>query len=98
MKESGYNRWYKEIKGEDILGYLRKERQENRWKRVVRFKLGNEVRKRKYWKERRKDHVGYVGERHGNMFGRDVRIGVMKGEESWQEAYRWILGMEGEGE
>lgn len=47
MKESRYNRWYKEIKGEDILGYLRKERQENRWKRVVRFRLGNEVRKRK---------------------------------------------------
>lgn len=44
IKESKYNRWYKEVKGERIPGYLKKDWGESRWRRVARFRLGSEVR------------------------------------------------------
>lgn len=39
-----YNRWYGTIKNEGVLGYLKKGWGESRWKRIARFKLGNEMR------------------------------------------------------
>lgn len=42
------------IKGEGIPGYLKKRWGESRWKRVARFRLKNEMREDKYWKEEKK--------------------------------------------
>jgi len=42
-----YNRWYKEIKEEGVPEYLRKGWGESRWRRVIKFRLGNEIDKRK---------------------------------------------------
>lgn len=50
--KSRYNRWYKEVKGEEIPGYLKKGWGESRWNRVARFRMGNEMGERKYWEDR----------------------------------------------
>lgn len=46
--KSRYNRWYKVIMGEEVPEYLRKKWGESRWRRVVRFRLGNEIREGTY--------------------------------------------------
>jgi len=58
-----------------VPGYLKKEWGEERWSRIARFRLGNEIEERK---REKRNHVGYVEEerwRHGNTFGRDVENG-----------------------
>jgi len=35
----------------EIPGYLKKGWEENRWRRIVRFKLGNETKEGRYWEE-----------------------------------------------
>lgn len=52
--ESKYNRWYREVQGEEIPGYLKKGWGENRWRKVARFRLGCEVRGEGTEKDRRK--------------------------------------------
>jgi len=47
---SRYNGWYKEIKGEGIPEYL-KGWGESRWRRVARFRLGNEMLGSRYWEK-----------------------------------------------
>lgn len=49
IRESRYNRWYREVKGSGVPG-LRKGCGESRWSRVARFKLEGEVRSGRYWK------------------------------------------------
>lgn len=44
IRNSRYNRWYGTIKNEGVLGYLKKGWGESRWRRIARFKLGNEMR------------------------------------------------------
>jgi len=51
IRESGYNKWYKEVKGEGIPSYLKKGWEESRWKKIVRYRLGNEMREGRYWEE-----------------------------------------------
>jgi len=53
---SKYNKWYKYVKSEGVPGYLKKGWGESRWKRVARFRLGSNVKGRKYWEgeEKRK--------------------------------------------
>jgi len=55
---------------------LRKGWGENRWKRVIRFRLGNEI-KVIIGKTKKKGYAGCVegGWRHRNMCGRDVETG-----------------------
>lgn len=53
IRESKYNRWYKEVKREDIPGYLKKRWGESRWMKVARFRMGNEVKERRYWEEKK---------------------------------------------
>lgn len=47
------SRWYKGVKGEGIPEYLRKK-WESRWKRIMRFRLENEMRESRYWEEETK--------------------------------------------
>lgn len=39
------------MKGVD---YLRKHWEENRWRRVAKFRLGNEIREGRHWEEEEK--------------------------------------------
>lgn len=54
IKDSKCNRWYKEIKEEGIPSYLKKGWKEERWKRILTFRMGNEVKESLYWKEQEK--------------------------------------------
>lgn len=100
IRESRYNRWYREIKGEGIPGYLKKGWGESRWRRVARFRLGSEVRESRYWEEEE--------ERTCRMCGREVeswehvwercRSWGEEGGGSWQGEVRRVLGEDGEGE
>ena len=54
IRESRYNRWYKEVKEEGVLSYLKKGWGESRWKRVVRFRMNNEMKGARYWEEEEK--------------------------------------------
>lgn len=51
MRKSRYDRYTYlnsiQIKGEGMLGYLKKRR-EKKWKRLVKFKLGNEMKDERY--------------------------------------------------
>lgn len=49
--ESRYNRWFKVIKEGGISEYLKKNWGESRWRRVIRFRLGNEMKTSAYWEE-----------------------------------------------
>lgn len=43
MEESRYNKWYGQIAEEEIPGYLRRGWAEERWRRMIGFRLGNEM-------------------------------------------------------
>lgn len=53
IRGSKFNKWYGKIKGEGVPGYLRKGWGESRWQRVARFRLRNEMRGNRYWKDGR---------------------------------------------
>lgn len=52
LEERGaiYNKWYGRVKGERIPGYLKKGWAERRWSRVVRYRMGEDVREGRYWR------------------------------------------------
>lgn len=43
------------MKEKGVSEYLKKEWDESKWSRVIRFKLGNEIRGSVYWKEEIKE-------------------------------------------
>lgn len=59
---------------------MKKEWGENRWRRIARFRLRNEIREGRYWEEEIKRRCIYEGEtkRHGSIYGRDVENGKKK--------------------
>ncbi|KYN15951.1 hypothetical protein ALC57_11811, partial [Trachymyrmex cornetzi] len=84
IRVARYNRWYGWVKGEGIPAYLEKGWGERRWRRVVRFRLGNEMREGRYWE----------GEE-----GKKCRLcgsGVESWEHVWKECRSWRIGLEGE--
>lgn len=54
IRSSGHNRWYWMVKGVGIPEYLKKGWGESRWKRVLRFRMGNEMKESRYWEEEKK--------------------------------------------
>lgn len=58
MQKSRWNRWYKEPTRRGQLGEvprcLRKKGKERQIIRVARFRLGSEMRERRYWEEKKK--------------------------------------------
>lgn len=44
IRESRYNRWYKEVIQEEISEYIRVGRKEESWKRVARLGFGSGIR------------------------------------------------------
>lgn len=73
IADSGYNRWYKRIRKNGIPDYLKKGWEETRWSRIARFRLGNEIRERLYWKKEENRRCRICGRKHGNTHGRKVR-------------------------
>jgi len=69
-------RWYKRAKGKGISGYLKKGWAEDRWRRIVRYKLGEGVKKGIYW-ERKRGHVGCVGEKRKHGVACDTCVGEL---------------------
>lgn len=63
------------VKGEGIPEYLKKGWGESRCRRVIRLRLGNEMREGLYWEkeENRKCRVCYSEEEHGRGVGRQQR-------------------------
>jgi len=99
INKSQYNKWYKEVKGKGIPKYLRKGWGESRWRRVARFRLGNEVREGRYWEDEENKKCRLCGTELETW--EHVWEGCRKwreNEESWQKAVGWILREEGEGE
>ncbi|EFN86234.1 hypothetical protein EAI_01473 [Harpegnathos saltator] len=100
IRESKYNKWYKFVKGEAIPEYLEKGWVEGRWRRVWRFRIGSEIRERKYWEKEEKRKCRMCGEEEETW------------EHVWEECMRWegreevgwaeivekMLGEGGEGE
>lgn len=73
--------------------YLRKEWREGRWRRVIRFRMNNEMRGTRYWETEEKRMCKLCGRRHGN-----ICWGNLWGERRMGESLREILGQEGEKE
>lgn len=89
--------WYGEVKEEGIPAYLKKGWGE-RWRRMVRFRLNNEMKGARYWEseERRKCRKCGGGEETWERVLRECGGGG--GEENWWERMEKILGQEGKGE
>lgn len=52
IEKAKYNRWYKWIREEEVPEYLKKERKEDKWRMVARFRLeGNKMKEGLYWRE-----------------------------------------------
>jgi len=50
IMNSKFSKWYREVKGEGVPEYL-EAWGESRWRRVMRFRLGNEIREGFYWEK-----------------------------------------------
>lgn len=98
IEKSRYNRWYKEVKGVGVPGYLKKGWREGRWQRMARFRLGNEMREGRYW-EREEGKLcrlcGMAAESWEHVW---EDCGEWGAEGVWQEMVGRVLGEDGEGE
>jgi len=101
IRKARYNKWYGLVKGEGVPAYLEKGWGESRWRRVVRFRLGNEMKEGRYWEEEDKRMCKLCGggiESWEHVW-EECRMWKEMGSRSWQEVYGGrILGEDGEGE
>jgi len=98
IRGARYNRWYGELREEGIPAYLRKGWGESRWRRVMRFRLNNEMRGARYWEAEEKRRCRMCG---GGEETWEHVLGECMGREegeNWWERMRELLGQEGEGE
>lgn len=74
IRESKFNKMYGRIKGAGIPEYLKKDWKEERWQRMARYILGEEMRGNKYLEreENRKCRVCWEG---GTCLGGLCRLG-----------------------
>lgn len=86
IEKSEYNRWYGEIKGEDIPEYLKKDWGENRWRRIARFRLRSEIKENRYW-EKEENKLCRMCGGESCMYGMDA---VWMGYEYvWEGCREW---------
>jgi hypothetical protein len=72
---------------------------ESRWRRVARFRLGNEMREGEYWEKEEERSCRLCGSEEETWEHVWERCREWKeGGGSWQEAVKWVLGGKGEGE
>lgn len=73
IERSGYNRWYKVVKEEGVPSYLRKGWGKSRWRRVISFRLGNDIKEGKYWEREERCRMCEVEvETWEHLYGRGV--------------------------
>ncbi|XP_024868138.1 golgin subfamily A member 6-like protein 6 [Temnothorax curvispinosus] len=98
--ESKYNRWYKCIRKDGIPGYLKKNWEEERWSRVARFRLGNEIREGLHWekKENRRCRICEREEETWEHIWEECTRWKKWDGEGWQDVVENLLGEGGEGE
>jgi len=87
------------VKKTGVPEYLKKSWGESRWRRVVRFRLGCEMRESNYWKEERKKVCRLCGseEKWEHVWG-NCRTWKEGEGRTWQEVVEMMLGEEGGGE
>lgn len=51
MERKRWNKWYKEVRTVELPRYVKGKEKEGRMIRIVMFRLSNEIREGKYWKE-----------------------------------------------
>lgn len=97
IRRSNYNRWYKWVKRPGTPEYLKRGWTKARWRRIARFRIGNEVREARYWQS--------IDDRYCRVCAGELATWEhvwercrRGGEEigSWQESVGLILGKEGE--
>jgi len=99
IRESRYCRWYGVIKTDGVPEYLKKGWGESKWKRMMRYRLGNEMGESAYWEGEEKRLCRTCGseeETWEHVWERCRDWGL--GRESWQDVVEWVLGERGEGE
>jgi len=83
-----------------MAGYLKKGWGEDRWSRIAKFRMGNEVEEKKHWEEINNKLYKLCGggelETWEHIWDRCREWKVGGG--SWQEAVGWALGEDREGE
>lgn len=73
IEKTKYNRWYKWIREEEVPEYLKKERKEDKWRMVARFRLGNEMKEGLYWREEEDRRCKRCGrKKHGATYWKDT--------------------------
>jgi len=100
ISSARYNRWYKEVKGKGVPGYLKRGWGEERWSRIARFRLGNVMEERKYWEETGKKMCRLCGgelESWGAPYGRDAGNGEREVEEVGRRQQPGCWGRRGRG-
>jgi len=83
IREGRFSKWYGWIREEGIPKYLEKGWGESRWRRVARFRLGNEIREERYWEEEEKKLCRLCGDK------------VETWEHVWEECKTWREGSDG---
>lgn len=70
------------------------------WKRIIRFRLENEMKGGCYWKEEEKKvcRMCKIEEESWEHVWEECIRGIEWGRWSWQERVGWVLGEEGDGE
>lgn len=48
------------MKGEGISEYLKNGWEKSKWRRIARFRLGNEIKEGRYWETKKKKNVEYA--------------------------------------
>ncbi|XP_011881792.1 PREDICTED: golgin subfamily A member 6-like protein 1 [Vollenhovia emeryi] len=84
IRESRYNKWYKEIRTEGTPRYLKERGKEKRIRAIARFRLGNEMREGRYWESEE--------ERKCRMCGGEVESWEHVLERCENEGSRWERG------
>lgn len=100
IRKLRYIVWYSRVKEEGMPEYLKKGWGESRWRRVARYRLGNEMLEGRYWEEEGGKECRLCGrgrESWEHVWERCREWGEVGGG-SWQEVYYRILGGEREGE
>lgn len=100
IRNGNFSRFYKWVKGEGVPEYLEKGWGESRWRRVARYRMGNEMKESRYWEEEEKILCRLCGsekETWEHVWER-CRTWKEKGEGSWQEEVERVLADDGGGE
>lgn len=97
IRESRCNKWYKMVKVEGISGYMKKGWAESKWKRIARYRLGEEVKEETYWTREKERMCRMCGKKETWKHVWE-KCGRWEAKREWEEMVGEVLGKKGEGE